>query len=38
MNFQVEMPEKGRSNIFREKQKTNKVLLKFLDVEKLTKR
>ena len=38
MNSHVEMPEKGRSNIFREKQTINKVLLKFLDVEKLSER
>ena len=38
MYFQVKMPGKGRKNIFRDKQTTNKVPLMFLDVKVLTER
>ena len=34
MHFLVEMPEKGKKNVFREKKKTtNKIALLFLDAE-----
>ena len=36
MHFQVKVPGKGRKNIFRDKQTTNKVLLIFLNVKVLT--
>ena len=38
MNFQVNMPENHRSNIFRDKEKTNKVPLMFLGLKVLTER
>ena len=33
MHFQVKIPEKGRKNIFREKQTTNKVPPMFLEAK-----
>ena len=36
MHFEVEMPENGRQNIFRDKQTTKKVPLIFLDFKVIT--
>ena len=36
MHFQLEMPENGTNNLFRYKQRTNKVRLMFLDVNVFT--
>ena len=38
MHFQVENPENGRENIFRDKQTTKKVPLIFLNVKVFTER
>ena len=38
MDFQVKMPENGWNNIFRDKQTTKNVPLKFLDVKVVTER
>ena len=38
MHFQVKMPENGRKNIFRDKERRNKVALMFLGAKVLTER
>ena len=38
MRFQVKMSESGGNHIFRDKDKTNKVPLMFLDVKMLTEK
>ena len=38
MHFQVKMSEKGRKNIFRDNQTTNKVVLMFLAIKVVTER
>ena len=38
LDFQVKMQENGRKNIFRDKQRRNKVLMMFLDIKVLRER
>ena len=38
MNFEVDMPENHRNNIFKDKEKTNKNLLMFSGLKVLTER
>ena len=38
MHFEVKMQENGKTNIFRDKKKRNKVPLKFLDVKVVVER
>ena len=38
MHFLVEMAENGRKNLFRDKEKINKVVLIFLDVKVITEK